>query len=178
MGRERLVSLAVTNVQGQHPVDNEGLWSWLKGQLRYGSLPASTVDSLITVPPNLIVAPPLTRVAPTLDLAYNYNIVGILAAIAQIAYASFQLAESSGPQIEKFGYAAYQLTVIPYTIMSVLNLLASLCEPEFPAMFLVRRDIDATGEYSELSGEVGIVYQTDEFSTVHRTRSKQVPPPK
>lgn len=176
MTRERLISLAVTTVQGQHPVGNAGLWPWLKGQLHFGPRPIPTEQSLVTVPPYSIVDPPLRHASERFDISYNYNVVKIIAAIAQIGYASLQLVETSGPQLERFGYAAYQLTVIPYAIMSVLNLLGSLCEPEFPTMFLVRRDTDATGDYSEISADVGTVCEPEEHSTLHRTRLKQVCP--
>lgn len=171
---ERFISLAVTTVQGQHPVQTEGLLFWARCRLRRGPPPIPVKDTLVALPPNAIVHPLLGGGSRKFDIAYNHNIVKVLAAIAQIAYASFQLVESSGPQIEKSGYAAYQLTIIPYAIMSLLNLLASLCEPEFPSMFLVRRNTDATGDFNELSAEVGNVYETEKPSTLHRTRLKQV----
>lgn len=173
---ERFISLAVTTVQGQHPVASESVWSWTRCQLQRRR-PVPTEATLVALPPNLIVHPVLSQSSTRkFAIAYNHNIIKILAALAQIAYASFQLIESSGPQIERFGYAAYQLTIIPYALMSVLNLIAALCEPEFPAMFLVRRNVDASGDFNEISAEVGNVYETEEPATLHRTRLKQVFP--
>lgn len=97
--------------------------------------------------------------------------------IAQILYGTFQLYQSSGPQIHKAGYAAYQLTVIPYILMSLINLLASLCEPEFPAIFLVRR-ISPPGSAPEaISGEVGNVSPPAVERSMHTTRMTAVCPP-
>lgn len=81
-----------------------------------------------------------------IHIAYNYNSAKMFAAIAQILYACYQLSETSQPQIVKFGYAAYQLTIIPYAIMSLINLIAALCQPEFPTMLLVHQGPPVTPE--------------------------------
>jgi hypothetical protein len=39
-----------------------------------------------------------------------------------------------------YGYAAFGLTVIPYAIMSILNLTANLLTPEYPMLFMVQSD--------------------------------------
>lgn len=72
-------------------------------------------------------------------LAYNYNIITYLAAIGQIIYGSYQLYiyNVSGDQISNFGVGSYSFAVIPYLIMSLINLLVALFEPTYPAMFLV-----------------------------------------
>lgn len=150
--RERIISPAVTTIQGQHPIKDKSLRIWLEAYKDQHSSPPEI--SLVTVPPNFTVGPILKNGTPNFDIAYNYNIVKIIAAIAQILYGCFQLYQTRGPQIEKFGYAAYQLTIIPYIFMSLINLLASICEPEFPAMFLVR---NTQLDTQEISAEVGIV---------------------
>lgn len=71
------------------------------------------------------------------NLASNYSFVKIFAAILQILNGSFELYKARGDQVERFGYASYSLTVIPYVLMSLLNLLASLTVPQYPSMFLV-----------------------------------------
>lgn len=116
------------------------------------------IPVLVVVPKSFVIEPCREDGPADLELAYNYNIVKILAAIVQIVYGSFQLYQSAGPQIGKYGYAAYQLTIIPYTFMSLINLFAALCEPEFPAMFLVRRAPE-----DAISAEVGRVTGTEEM---------------
>lgn len=101
-------------------------------------------------------------------LAYNYSVAKILAAIAQILYASFQHVRN----IETFRISMYSLTTIPYIAMSVFNLLAVLCEPEFPAMFLVRTD--EQGGPEEISGEVGRVAAPAEDENVFKIRMRTV----
>lgn len=173
--RERLtspvtISVAVTTIQGQHPVENEGTWTWVKHHTLADSSPPEL--SLVTVPPHFTVEPLLSDGLDKFEISCNYNVVKIIAAITQILYGSFQIYHSSGPQLEKFGYAAYQLTIIPYIIMSLINLLASLCEPEYPAMFLVSRSIDED-EGRRISGEIGKVTPAATES-LHRIRMREV----
>lgn len=162
----------MTTIQGQHPIANEGIWAWIKDGCR--TRPVTLESHLVTVPSNFIVTPIMANTQEDFDVAYNYNLVKIMAAIAQILYGVFQLYQTSGPQIKKFGYAAYQLTIIPYTIMSVINLIASLCEPEFPAVFLVRRDPTPGGIPDLISGEVGVASAPAEDESIHTIRMKKV----
>lgn len=141
---------------------------------------------LVSVPHYYTVAPVITG-GGDCDIGSNYSVVKIVAAIAQIVYGSVQLYQTSGKQIEKFGYAAYQLTIIPYIIMSLINLLAALCEPEFPAMLLVTSadDVgseprttsgdDVRRESKSISGEIGIVTAAP-WETIHASRMKKVFP--
>lgn len=145
----RPVDLAVTTVHGQHPIKAGGPIAYVKG---YFSPPGSLDSmSLATVPWDYTVGSLLPGNNSVFDIAYNYNFVKILAALVQILYSCYQLYETGQPQIVKFGYAAYQLTIIPYAIMSLINILAAFCQPEFPTMFLV-----LTGTVdSEIIGAVG-----------------------
>lgn len=61
-------------------------------------------------------------------------------AIFQIIYASFTLYRSRGDQIESYGYAAFGLTVIPYILMSILNLIGQIVTSEYPALYLVHSE--------------------------------------
>jgi hypothetical protein len=70
-------------------------------------------------------------------LACNYNFLSAAAAIFQILYAAFEIYQARGSQLQRFGYAAYSLTVIPYILMSFTNLVANACAPQYPSMFLV-----------------------------------------
>lgn len=165
-----MINLLVTTVHGQHPFLNGGLVAGAKAYF----FPQKHQLGLVTVPSNYTVTPLLPG-APKFDIAYNYNFVKVLAAIAQILYVCYQLYETSQPQISKSGYAAYQLTIIPYAIMSLINLFAALCQPEFPAMFLVRPDYPGEGQ-GEISAEVGKVIPPSppEGDTLHMARHKKV----
>ncbi|KAF8241761.1 hypothetical protein K440DRAFT_641244 [Wilcoxina mikolae CBS 423.85] len=55
----------------------------------------------------------------------------------KIIIAAKGLYDAQGHQVEKFGYAAYSFTVLPYLFMSLINLVAVFCEPQYPALYLV-----------------------------------------
>lgn len=54
-------------------------------------------------------------------LSNSYGFVKASVALLQTIYAAFTLVQSTGPQIESFGYAAFGLTVSPYVIMSAIG---------------------------------------------------------
>lgn len=181
----------MTTVHGQHPVPYRSLVASITNLVTRVKnyifppppstpvpvssipVPAPVSGSLVIVPVNYTVKPLLAHVHPEFEIAYNYSFLKILAAIAQILYACYQLYETSQLQVVKFGYAAYQLTIIPYAIMSLINLLAALCQPEFPTMFLVRRD-STDGEQREISAEVGIVAPCTTDDSLHMIRRRKV----
>lgn len=123
--------------------------------------PSSKENYLVIVPPNFKVNPPLLDGGP-FTMSYNYSMVKAFAAIGQIVYGSFQLYQTAAENIKYYGFDAYQLTIIPYIVMSFLNLVASLCEPQFPAIFLVDRAPEIgtdirTADAPGTSGVVGII---------------------
>ncbi|KAL8797776.1 MAG: hypothetical protein Q9195_000128 [Heterodermia aff. obscurata] len=60
-----------------------------------------------------------------------------LVAIFQTLYASVTLYRTRGDQIDHYGYAAFGLTVIPYLVMSVVNLISTILSPEYPTIYMV-----------------------------------------
>lgn len=81
-----------------------------------------------------LIGPP----AVPLQLSCNYKFLTASAGIIQVLSGSMAIYHASERQIPDFGYAAYSLTVVPYIIMSVVNLVGSMCQPQYPAIFLVR----------------------------------------
>lgn len=94
--------------------------------------------SLRIVPKSFMVMAPIGLPAVPLRLSCNYNFLAAAAGIIQVVSGSMALYHASERQIPRFGYAAYSLTVVPYIIMSVANLVGSMCQPQYPAIFLVR----------------------------------------
>jgi hypothetical protein len=74
------------------------------------------------------------------EISSNYSVSKAGVAIAQTVNAGFTLYKSKGDQLTHYGYAAFGLTVIPYIIMSVLNLLAQAVTPDFPTFYLVHSE--------------------------------------
>jgi hypothetical protein len=72
-----------------------------------------------------------------LELSRQHEIVKGLAAIIQIFFASKQLYDARGDQVEQYGYGAFGLTVLPYLWMSFMNFLAAICEPQYSHKYIV-----------------------------------------
>jgi hypothetical protein len=75
------------------------------------------------------------------EMKFKYSLVRTLVAIIQLLYASTTLYETRVHQINRFGFAAFGLTVAPYIIMSLLNLVAGLFCPDFEELYLVNSSI-------------------------------------
>lgn len=76
-------------------------------------------------------------------ISCNYNLVGGLISLAQAVYASITLYQTKGDQITKYGYAAFGLTVAPFIMMSIINLIGNLLTPNYPALYLVDSSVMA-----------------------------------
>jgi hypothetical protein len=71
------------------------------------------------------------------DFAYSYNFPKTALAILQTISAGVTLYRARGSQIMQYGYAAFGLTVTPYLIMSITNLIAQMLTPEYSKIFIV-----------------------------------------
>lgn len=76
-----------------------------------------------------------------IEVAATYNVVKALVALAQTVYASVTLYRARGDQIEQFGFAAFGLTVAPYAVMSMVNLIGNLCRPDYASLYMVESSI-------------------------------------
>jgi hypothetical protein len=93
---------------------------------------------IIELPSELVksVKIPADKVA-TLKISQNSTILVSLIAVAQIVYAAYSLARVTGDQFDQFGYSAFSLTVLPYLVMSFVNLLGNLATPTYSSIYLV-----------------------------------------
>lgn len=98
-----------------------------------------------------------------LRLTYNFNILQGVAGTIQILAGSFGLYRVSQRQLRRFGYASYSLTDVPYILMSIINVMATFCEPQYPSMFIVTyRGMPLTGTIPQESqdGSASVNTQT------------------
>jgi hypothetical protein len=95
-------------------------------------------------------------------------------AICQLLFSCFTLYHTRGNQIELYGYAAYGLTVIPYAIMSLVNLIATLLTPHYSTMFMVRTQAMLAAE--EAGGRFEGVVATVEASQDNRQDAQDFRP--
>ncbi|OXV09929.1 hypothetical protein Egran_02308 [Elaphomyces granulatus] len=121
----------------------------------------------------------LCEISPNYYPFYSFS--SALVAIIQIIYASTTLYESSrGKQLAKYGYAAFSLTVVPYLLMSFINLVGNLVHPRYSALYLVKTDImeEAShrgGRFHSVAGKLNLEKRclscrnTLDYSTDHNT---------
>jgi len=67
-----------------------------------------------------------TREGLTFNISSTYSLAKAFIAIFQTIYAAISLYRAKGEQVELYGYAAFGLTVVPYLLMTILNLIAQL----------------------------------------------------
>ena len=65
------------------------------------------------------------------------NTPRILFSLMQTVSSAYALYQAQGSQIAEFGYTAYGLTVLPYMIVSVFNIVGSLLTSEYEMLYLV-----------------------------------------
>ena len=75
------------------------------------------------------------------DISSSYSFSKGTIAILQILYASATLYNTRGDQIDRYGFTAFGLTVVPYLIMSIVNLTGTILTPTYPTAFLVESEI-------------------------------------
>lgn len=118
-----------------------------------GDLDPSRLESAATVLSQFTKSEVSTRSSMSLEcgplketpsppiIGASYSVPKAVIAIAQLVYAIVTLYQSRGNQINTFGYSAFGLTVIPYALMSLVNLIGSLVTPDYPALYLVASDV-------------------------------------
>lgn len=97
------------------------------------------------------------------EIASTYSILHSIAGVAQILSAVATIYKAHFSQISKYGYAAYSLTVIPYALMTAVNLLALLVTPNYPAIYMLESSImdEARKRGGLFAGTVGILDEVD-----------------
>ena len=110
-------------------------------EYQFAFVPRNT-EVLSLVEPTLIPSGhALESAVSTPKLSSSFNVVKGVAALAQLLYTSITLYHTNGGQLKQFGFAAPGLTVLPYAVMSGLNLIANLVTPHYPTMYLVRSKV-------------------------------------
>ncbi|OGE47396.1 hypothetical protein PENARI_c046G06755 [Penicillium arizonense] len=120
---------------------------------------------------------PIPRTYQRSILSSNYNVPRTLIAIVQVFFAIYSLTTPSNmAQIRKYGFASFSLTVLPYLVMSLTNLFASLITPSYPALYLVRSEEmdEAERRGARFDGVIGSLDQSvtsDDVFTATYTNS-------
>ena len=105
----------------------------------------------------------------TTQLSSVNNFAKGLIAIFQTLYASFTLYHARGDQIQRYGYAAFGLTVVPYIVMSIINLASTILTPDYSVMYLVESEAMEEAkkrENAKFDGVVGRILTTSTLDGV------------
>ncbi|KAF4806627.1 hypothetical protein CGCSCA5_v014226 [Colletotrichum siamense] len=121
---------------------------------------------LVEVPVGTPLKPPPDSTANHLDrsniqLGSTYNIPKALFALGQAIWGITTVYRTRGDQLQRYGYAAFGVTVAPYAFMSLVNLIALLLTPEYNCIYLVHTpDLDRArrqgGRFSGLVASVDL----------------------
>lgn len=76
-----------------------------------------------------------------IEVSSSYSLAQGLVAVFQTLYASATLYRARGDQIRRYGYAAFGLTVAPYLVVSIVNLISTILTPNYPTTFMVEAEI-------------------------------------
>lgn len=109
-----------------------------KDRIVHGSMYLPPGYMLAFLPSNAIIETSFSGELADISIASSYNLLKALVGIIQVCFSSVTIYQTRGDQVERYGYAAFGLTVIPYAIMSIVNLLGNLLTPDFPTLYMVK----------------------------------------
>lgn len=128
--------------------DDERIEIVEKGYQVFGNYKLPAGYELGYVPENAVVTAVSTQNHPELTgeqskylLTSNYSFSSGLIAVIQIVYASVTLYRSQGSQVQEYGYAAFGFTVLPYLVMSFVNLVGNMVTPRYSTIYMVHSEI-------------------------------------
>ncbi|ORY10866.1 hypothetical protein BCR34DRAFT_566129 [Clohesyomyces aquaticus] len=103
----------------------------------------------------------------------SYSFTKAAIAILQTLYASITLYRARGDQLKSYGYAAFGLTVVPYILMSILNLIAQISSPDYPTLYLIHTEImdEAIRRGGHFEGVIGYLKSGNPLPQIQNRRT-------
>ena len=94
------------------------------------------------------------------------NIVKGFASVSQLVSSCITMYQARGSQIQRYGYAAFGLSVFPYTLMSFVNLVVVTIVGEYSTLFILRTAISDEAKRcgGTISGEIGTLPEATQFA--------------
>lgn len=138
-------------------MDQSNIWTRnIQGECR---LPEGY--SVATLPSNATIASSSHQDLNNVTISCSHSIPKVVVAIVQATYAIITVYRAQGDQIDRFGYAAFGFTVLPYIVMSLMNLLSALLLPDYPTLYIVRslESDEATLLGGTVDGAIGRLVQ-------------------
>lgn len=65
------------------------------------------------------------------------NVAAIIVAVIQVGAGCITIYRTRGDQLEKYGFASFGFTVLPYVIMSLVNLVGNIVTPQYQSLYMV-----------------------------------------
>jgi hypothetical protein len=92
-------------------------------------------------------------------IASTHSSVKVVASVFQLIYAIVTLYRAGRSQLDRYGYASFALTVIPYAIMSLVNLVGNFLTPDYLSLYIVKTEVlvEAESRGGRFDGTIGIV---------------------
>ena len=132
------------------------LTPWLRARARRDTATVAELDNARNHEESRTKSQPKTAI----EVSSTYSLAQGLVAVFQTLYASATLYRARGDQIKWYGYAAFGLTVAPYLVMSVVNLISTILTPNYPTTFMVESEImreAARRDGARFNGIVGML---------------------
>lgn len=122
----------------------------------FASVPSDAILQPVAAPDGQIESTETEEGLSTV-LSCSFNAPKAIVGIFQAAYGAYSLFQSTGDHFNQYGYAPFDLAVTPYILMAILNLIANITTPDYPAVFMVRSpEMDEAEERGGLfRGEIG-----------------------
>ncbi|KAI5778469.1 hypothetical protein EDC01DRAFT_622837 [Geopyxis carbonaria] len=99
--------------------------------------------ALAVLPPGAVVGPLRASNATKeqIVISNSYDLIKSFAAMLQIVSSIYAVFTAYAGQTLAYGYSAFGFSVVPYTIMSILNAVANLVEASYDTLYLVRSQV-------------------------------------
>ncbi|KAL9124104.1 MAG: hypothetical protein Q9217_006534 [Psora testacea] len=111
-------------------------------------------------------------------LATSHNTPRILFSLMQTISGGYSLYRAQGSQIERYGYAAFGLTVLPYMIVSLFNFVGSLLTSEYEMVYMVHSSTmeEMIRRGGATDGVVGTLEVSEEPEAIAASSQERVVP--
>jgi hypothetical protein len=120
-------------------MDTVGFYTESRVVHGYNSLPPGYAFAFVPHDTKVFQLDDSTATSP--QIYTSSNTIKVALALCQSTYASFTVYQSRGDQINRFGYAAFALAVVPYAVMSIVSLLGNLMTADYPMLYLVASEV-------------------------------------
>jgi len=101
----------------------------------------------------------------TIHIAKSQSYLKMATSVVQLVLSSITLYRSRGSQLDRYGYAAFGLSVLPYTFMSLVNFIYVGVVGEYPALTMLQTETlqEANRRVGgKISGEIGTLKVFDD----------------